>query len=482
VPGISSLRRFRLIHNESFRLAALFAVLFLGLSCVLMGLTYWIVEGTQRAELLATIDADIGTIDSGFRGDEGIDEAVEVIQQRLGATGARPSLASDIYVYLADRNGRRAGNLDVMAKDVGVLWLTRQRGGQSSDIQTLRMAKQQDEYRRGTVLGRGTLLASDVYLFVGRDTRSIVATRTRLLHAFGWVTGVTILLAAAGGIIFSVQFLRRVDAIARTCDAIVAGRFNDRIVLRGSGDELDRLAGAINLMLDRIGALMENLQQVSSDIAHDLRTPLTHLRRRLENARDKSGSVDEYAEAVARAIEDTDELLSMFSALLRISQVDAGTRLAGFRQVSLSTLLGDLVAMYLPVAEDQQKSLQVRMPSEIDIIGDKELLTQLFSNLIENALKHTEPGTHIVVSLERSADAVVAAVADSGAGIPESEREKVLRRFYRLNASRSSSSLDRGYGLGLALVDSIAKLHDAALVLADNAPGLRVVISFPAGK
>jgi len=224
-----------------------------------------------------------------------------------------------------------------------------------------------DEYKRGTVLGRGVFVAKDVYLFVGRDTATIVATRTRLIHAFGWVTGVTLLLAAIGGIVFSVQFLRRVDAITRTCNAIVAGRFNDRIVLRGNDDELDRLANAINLMLDRIAAL------------------------------------------------------------------------------------------------------QVRVENDVLIDGDRELLTQLFSNLIENALRHTQPGTQVVVSLERAPAAIVASVADSGPGIPENERAKVLRRFYRLNASRSS----RGYGLGLALVSSIANLHDASLALSDNAPGLR---------
>lgn len=469
------MRRLRIVHSESFRLAALFAVLFLGLAGVLMGLTYWIVEGTQRAELLRVIDADIGTIDNGFR-QEGIDEAVEVVRQRLGPAETADAVTGE-YIYLADATGKRAGNLDSFAAEVGVVWMRRSRHEHSDGnaARTLGLAKEPDEYERGTVLGRGVFIAKDVYLFVGRDTATIVATRTRLIDAFGWVTGVTILLAAIGGIVFSVQFLRRIDAITRTCNAIVAGRFNDRIALRGNDDEMDRLANAINMMLDRIGALMENLQQVSSDIAHDLRTPLTHLRQRLEEARDKSSTVEDYSVSVARAIEDTDELLSIFRALLRISQIDTGTRLAAFRTLSLSDVLNELGAMYVPVAEDAGKTLRVRVENGACIDGDKELLTQLFSNLIENALGHTPPGTQVVVSLKLDPAAVVASVADSGPGIPENERAKVLRRFYRLSVSRSS----RGYGLGLALVSSIANLHDASLVLSDNAPGLRATVSFP---
>jgi len=476
------LRRLRIVRTESFRLAALFAVLFLGLAGVLMGLTYWIVESTQRAELERVIDADIGTIENGFR-EKGIGEAVEVVQQRLGSAAAANSDWTGEYIYLADSSGRRAGNLDALDQRVGLTWLTQPHRSRSNVTssdratsgRTLGLASKPDAYGHGTVLGKGVVLAKDVYLFVGRDTKTIVATRTRLIHAFGWVTAITIFLAAAGGSVFSVQFLRRIDAIATTCNAIVAGRFNDRIALRGNDDELDRLAGSINIMLDRISELLENLQQVSSDIAHDLRTPLTHLRKRLEDARDKSTTVGDYSTAVTRAVEDTDELLRIFSALLRISQIDAGTRLAAFRELSLSGLLKELCAMYVPVAEDEGKSLRQHLADNLILEGDHELLTQLFSNLIENALRHTPAGTQILVSVTVLPDAMVASVADSGSGIPEHERAKVLRRFYRLSGSRSS----RGYGLGLSLVNSIANLHGAQLVLADNSPGLKATVSFP---
>jgi signal transduction histidine kinase len=327
--------------------------------------------------------------------------------------------------------------------------------------------------KHGIVLGKGVYLADGLYLFVGRDTATLAAARTRILQAFAWLAGATLILASLGGLVFSVQFLRRIDAITKTCNAIVAGRFNDRIALRGSNDELDRLASAINAMLDRIAALLENLRQVSSDVAHDLRTPLTRLRQRLEHAHVASTTVEDYSAAVSRAIADTDELLRVFTALLRISQIEAGTRVAAFSVLSLSDLLDRIYEMYRPVAEDHGHVLQRNIREAVNVRGDAELLTQLFVNLVENALRHTPSGTTIVIALDVAADTAIAAVRDSGPGIDVEERDKVFRRFYRVTTSRSSP----GNGLGLALVAAIAKLHQARIELSDNSPGLCVSIA-----
>jgi signal transduction histidine kinase len=330
------------------------------------------------------------------------------------------------------------------------------------------------------VLGRGVYIADGIYLFVGRDTSQIRATRVRIIQAFAWIEGVSIVLAGLGGIFFSVQFMRRIDAIARTCQSIIAGKFTDRIPLRGSGDELDTLSVAINNMLDRISTLLDNLRQVSSDVAHDLRTPLTHLRNRLEEARQKSVTTDDYAAVVSHAIDDTDHLLVIFSALLRISQIESGSRLAAFSTLSLTDILERIYDMYGPVAEDEHHVLQHDIQKDVRIRGDGELLTQMFSNLIENAIRHTPSGTRILIRLAVSGNTVAASVEDNGPGIPLGEYDKVFRRFYRLTSSRSTP----GYGLGLALVAAIANLHNAKIELSDNHPGLRCVISFdyPSGS
>ena len=318
-------------------------------------------------------------------------------------------------------------------------------------------------------------LGPDLYVFAGRDWRIVSVTRARILDAFAWVAAGAAIIAAIAGWFLGSKFMQRVDDIARTCESIIGGQLSERIALRGRGDEWDRLAGAINDMLNRIALLLENLQQVSSDVAHDLRSPLTRLRNRLEAARSGSTTASEYAAAVSRALEDTDQLLAIFSALLRISQVEAGTRAGAFSDVSLSDVVQRLYEMYRPVAEDYQHELECDIRRGIHVRGDSELLIQMFSNLIENAIRHTPSRSRIRISLEPVEDRAVVVVRDNGEGIPRDEYAKVTRRFYRVSTSRTTS----GHGLGLALVAAIAELHHAVLLFADEEPGLAVSVKFP---
>jgi signal transduction histidine kinase len=454
------LRPIRVIKTESFRSAALFATLFLILSWVLLGVVYWIVNETQTSALVGAIDADISTIRNGYS-DEGLPEAIEVVRQRLGSGEYSGADLPGGYILIQDKaTGRLVGNLQPMDFQLGLF--------------SFRAPRRSKHDSKVWVLGRGVYIANDVYLFVGRDTGPIRATRVRIIKAFAWIEGVAIVLAALGGIFFSLQFMRRIDAITRTCQSIIAGKFNDRIPLRGTGDELDSLSVAINNMLDRISTLLDNLRQVSSDVAHDLCTPLTHLRNRLEEAGQKSVTTDDYAAVVTHAMEDTDRLLAIFAALLRISQIESGSRLAAFSALSLTDLLERIYEMYRPVAEDHHQVLLRDIQKDVRVRGDGELLTQMFSNLIENAIRHTPPGTRIQIGLRGSGNTVVASVEDNGPGIPLDEHDKVFRRFYRLTSSRSTP----GNGLGLALVAAIANLHNAKIELGDDKPGLRCLIVF----
>lgn len=457
------LQRIRLLHTESFQLAAGFAALFLALTGVLLVAVYLIVGSAQRAALVAAIDADIQTVVNGFN-DEGVPEAIEVVRQRLGSNGTPPRAAPDVYVLLADRSlGLLAGNLPLFPPLMGL-----------KRLPGLVPLPGRVPPPDGRVLGRGVFIADGVYLYVGRDTQQLIAVQKDIESAFIWVVVAAVLMAATGGVFFSLRLMRRIDAITHTCHAINAGRFDDRVPLRGSGDELDRLAGVINAMLDRIGGLMENLRQVSSDVAHDLRTPLTHLRNRLEESRRKSRSVEDYSAAVSHAIADTDQLLAVFSALLRISQIESRSRLASFSDVSLTEIVDRSCQMYVPVAEDAGSTLVSELVAGVHVRGDAELLTQLFSNLIENAIRHTPAGTRIVVTVGIEGGGAAASVCDDGPGIPADERPKALRRFYRLAASSSTP----GDGLGLALVSAIAALHAANLELIDQGPGLCVRLRF----
>jgi signal transduction histidine kinase len=456
-----------ILNSESFRLVALFAGLFLALAVALLAAVLWIVDDTQTATLSSANDADIATIANGFR-DEGVGEAVEVVKQRLGSSAYATGSSLGAFILIEDRAGRKlAGNVAAFGRRLGVFDLPPEQLLAPAAAAAITQ-------KNSRILGRGVDIAPGIYLFVGRDTQQIAATRARILTAFVGIAAMAIVFGILGGTILRARFMRRVDAITGTCEGIIAGRFNERIPLRGRGDEWDRLASAINEMLNRISALLDNLRQVSSDVAHDLRTPLTRLRNRLDDARLGAVTVVDYATAVARAIDDTDQLLAMFSALLRISQIEAGTRMTAFVPLSLTALLESIYEMYRPVAEDHQQILEANIQQGVQVRGDGELLTQMFSNLIENAIRHTPARTSIRVALQRSKGSIIASVSDNGPGIPPQERDKVLRRFYRLSSSRSAP----GHGLGLALVAAIAQLHQATLVLKDAEPGLCVHAKF----
>jgi len=320
----------------------------------------------------------------------------------------------------------------------------------------------------------GTVLPKGYSLVLGADIGRVAQLGSAILATFGWVLLLTITLAIGGGIALSFAFLGRIDSITRTAEAIIGGDIHRRIPLRGAADDIDRLAATLNRMLDRIGSLMEALRQVSNDIAHDLRTPLGRLRQTLDEVRRGPGTRADYEAAVDRAVGETDAILDTFAALLRIAQIESGTRQGGFRVVDLSELADGLSQTYAPVTEDAGKHFQSQIAPGIAIDGDRELLAQMFANVIENAIHHTPDGAAIRVALRRTAAGPVFEIFDNGPGIPDVERGRVFERFYRLERSRTTA----GSGLGLSLVAAIADLHDAKISLSDNHPGLTLAIAF----
>lgn len=451
--------QYRIFKTESFRLSAIFVTLLVGAMLLLMGVVYVIVNQAFRTELLAAADRDIASVQKALD-TEGIQEAKEVVAQLLVK-----SPAPSFFVLESKSAGKLAGNLPALAPKTGEQMIPMPAG----------FSRDPDVGEEHHIIGRGVFLTDDIYAFAGRDLTVANGTKEDILNAFVWVLAVTLALALAGGIFLSNAFLGRMDAITKTCREIIGGNLDERIPERGTRDELDRLVMTINTMLDRIGALMENVRQISSDIAHDLRTPLTRLRHHLELARGESLSVQEYDRALDRAISDSDNILTTFSALLRIGQIEGRANPATRDNVDLSELLEQMVEMYKPVAEDAEYLLNGTVAPGIAIQGDRELLSQLFANLIENAMMHTPQGSTISVRLETIDGKAMASVSDNGSGIPADERDKVLRRFYRLERARSRP----GNGLGLSLVAALVDYHDATLTLADNVPGLRVVVTFP---
>ncbi|ASJ73650.1 Sensor kinase CusS [Granulosicoccus antarcticus IMCC3135] len=320
----------------------------------------------------------------------------------------------------------------------------------------------------------GTRFDDGTFVLVSEDIADLVQTRRLLLQSFSITLAVTVALSLFGGLFIGNVLLRRVESVNQIAQAIMNGDLSQRIPLVGRHDELGGLAESLNRMLARIDDLMQNLRAITSNIAHDLRSPLSRHRQRLELSRMKERSLEEYRAVIDTAIEDTDSILKTFEAMLRIAQIEAGTLREHFAQVELDEIADNIVDAFQAVADDEGKELCAHVESDCRVMGDRVLLTQLISNLIENALRHTPVGTHIRLDIERYEGKTRIVLSDTGPGIPEKERERVFRHFYRLDASRSTP----GNGIGLSFVAAVVKAHDATIELDDNEPGLKVTITF----
>lgn len=295
-----------------------------------------------------------------------------------------------------------------------------------------------------------------------------------MAFALGGAVALLILLAVAAGVSTSRRSVARIEAINAASRIIMRSGLGQRIPLRGTGDEWDELAANLNSMLARIEELVEANRQVSDNLAHDLRTPLTRMRGRLEKAVHRPPPADEYPALIAAAIAELDGILKTFSSLLRISRIEAQDRGPGFRRVDLGALAHEVVELFEPAAEEAGATLRVAGEKGVSVVGDRDLLFDALANLVGNAIHHGRGGLVTIAAAQDGAGARIA-VGDRGPGVPAEERRNVLKRFYRLERSRNSP----GNGLGLSLVAAVAGLHGAQIVMSDNAPGLRVELLFP---
>ena len=328
--------------------------------------------------------------------------------------------------------------------------------------------------RHRVVRGKGVAV-NGAYLFVGWSTYQVHEMEEMVTRSFTWGLIASVMLALLGGVLAGHRIMRKIESVSATTRDIVAGDLTRRVAVSPAGDELDNLATSVNRMLDRIQALMGELQQVTSDIAHDLRTPLTRLRQRLEHVQRPDAGAAELREVVTGTVSEIDVILGIFGALLRIAQIESGARRSAFATLDLHELLGTVAELYRSSAEEKRQAFAVSVADNLRVRGDRELLLQLFANLVENAIKHSPPESTIDLSASYVQGRACVMVADDGPGIPVHLRNKVLQRFFRLESSRTTP----GSGLGLSLVYAIVKLHEADLDLSDNQPGLKVTVAMP---
>lgn len=442
----------RVLHTAAFRLALGYAGLFTVSTACLLAAVYLVVTDYTRDQHEDVIESEWESLATEARS-SGLDPVAARIRSWETEDQDRPA----DYLLIDAAGARLAGDLRVAPGGTGWFSIT------TTD----------DDGDPEPMLAYAGVVPGGV-LIVAKETQDLRDLHGAIVTAFAWAGGVGVLLAIAGGLVMSLIFRRRIDRFTTTTGRIIDGRLGERVPLSRGDDEFDRLARNVNVMLDRIESLIESLRQVSSDVAHDLRTPLTRLRQRLETARSTPRSLAQYEDVLAAAVEETDEILSTFAALLRIAEIESGTGRAGFTDVDLSRVFSTIAEAYAPATEDTGGRLTASIEPEIMVRGDPELLTQMLSNLIENALRHTPAGSAVGLSLDRTAHGAVGIVSDDGPGIPEAVRAEVFRRFYRGEGSRGSP----GNGLGLSLVAAVADLHGITIELSDRSPGLGVVMTF----
>src|SRR5258706_6021384 len=414
VPGIVSVPRIRLFRTSSFRLAVLYAGLLTVSVLVLFGVTYLFATDYATQDEDNEIGVEFASIQ---------DEPQLSGQSRLAAIiDNHLRLRKDVRaVYLLqDSAGQKIiGNVAAMSPVMGPA--------------TLRLFF---DDRLRPVRAHGYRLANGDYLLIGQDTRPLRDMTALIVRALGVGLVATLMLALLGGVIVSTTMLKRIDAVSRTARAIVGGDMSQRVPVGGTDDESDELAASVNAMLNRIEDLMRSMRQVSNDVAHDLRTPLTRVRQRLEHARRRAQTTEELHEALGHSIAQVDSILETFGALLRIAQIEAGGRASEKSAINVSKLLAAIVDDFAPAAADPGQNLGPEIDKGLSISGDPELLTQMVVNLVDNAIRHSPPGSRICIEAKALGDSLELAVVDNGPGIPQRERENVLRPFYRLESSR----------------------------------------------
>ena len=455
--------RNRLFRTSTFRYAMLYMAVF-GLSvCGVLVFVYWSTVSVIDAQSDATIEAEITGLAEQYR-ERSVVGLVEIIRERSsGQSGPPRRLPADRSVHDAARGQSHR--------------LARRRQGHAALGRFSHQTGGAPTLRPQVARARTFELDGGFHLLVGRDLTERAEFRETITNALIWALLATLALGFGGGLLLSRNFLRRLDAINQGSRAILHGDLTQRMPVTGYADEFDRLAQNLNDMLDQIERLMEGMRGVADNIAHDLRSPISRLRSRLEVTLMSQSDPEEYRTALAKTIEETDGILDTFNALLAIALAESGVLRDRFERLDLCALVRDAGELYGARSGRAGIAPQVDASDDCLIDGDRNLLSQAISNLLDNAFNHTPENGAIKLAARRGADGRPEfSISDTGPGIAPDERERVLERFVRLDDSRSTP----GSGLGLSQVAATARLHYADLSLEDNVPGLRVRLRFPA--
>ena len=459
----------KLFRTTAFKLTLVYLTVFALFAAFLLGYFAWNTRRLITEQITETVANEIRVLTDQFR-----QGGIRRLSFAVDARSTQPG--SNLYLLTTAAGEGLAGNVGSLTS--GVM----DRSGWTETAYRRLDEQDRTEHR---ALVNVVQLTGGFRLLVGRDLEERERLYGIVLAAGRWSLALVIVLGLAGGFFVSRRVLRRVDAMTDTTQKIMQGDLGGRLPIAGTGDELDRLASHLNAMLERIEALMHGLKEVSDNIAHDLKTPLTRLRNRAEEALRMAEDESQYRGALERTIEESDALIRTFNALLMIARAESGQAREGMSEFDAAEVARGVGELYEPLADDKGLTLKVEAPTPAPVRGNRELVSQALANLVDNAIKYAAPDgaaangiqPDIVVRATGEGDRILLTVSDAGPGIPAVDRPRAVERFVRLEQSRSQP----GSGLGLSLASAVARLHGGELRLEDNGPGLRSVIALPRG-
>jgi signal transduction histidine kinase len=470
----------KLFRTTTFKLTLVYLTVFALFAAFLLAYFAWNTRRLVTEQIVATVDAEIAGLSDLYQ-QGGIRRLIFAIDDR----GSRPG--SSLYLLTTAAGEGVTGNIGSLTS--GIL-------DKSGWTETAyRRIDESDSAAEHRALVRVMQLPGGFRLLVGRDLEERERLHDIMISAGRWSIALVVVLGIAGGFFVTRRVLKRVEAMTGTTQRIMSGDLSGRLPVSGSNDELDRLAENLNAMLERIEALMRGLKEVTDNIAHDLKTPLTRLRNRAEEALRTAEDESQYRAALERTIDESDALIATFNALLMIARAESGQARDGMVDFDAAEIAHGIGELYEPLADDKGLTLRVEAPEAAPMHGNRELISQALANLVDNAIKYAAPAPalapagadgdqpvngvqpEIVVKAAGDGDRILLTVADTGPGIPEGDRMRAVERFVRLEQSRSQP----GSGLGLSLANAVARLHGGELRLEDNQPGLRSVLALPRG-
>jgi signal transduction histidine kinase len=456
--------RLRPFRTTAFKLSAIFLAVFTVFAAFLIGYIARNTTEILQAQMGKAVDAELNVMSEQYRrgGIQGLGRFIQVRSFRPGAS---------LYL-LTDPTGEKiAGNVDSVPSGL----LSPSDPG-AEIVPYVRIEEDESETRHAALV-RVVEFPEGYRVLVGRDVSETEELAALVRRAMILTVALMVALGLISWLFVSRRVLKRIDSIADTSRRIIAGDLSGRLEVTGTDDEFDRLAESLNTMLERIERLMLGLKQMSDNIAHDLKTPLTRMRNRVEAAL-AGGASGANREVLQATIDDADQLIRTFNALLTIARVEAGSSNAAFASFDATQVARDVFELYEPLAEEAGVSLKLEAGTPVMMHANRELISQALANLVDNAVKYADEGAarpQVVISVGEQGDAITLSVIDNGGGIAEADRTRVTERFVRLEESRSKP----GAGLGLSLVSAIAQLHGGSLVLSDNGPGLAAILHVP---